>query len=91
MGDLARALQARWGEIDLAKKPWTSRTARMKKNHKHVAPLPSLALAILEQQAKVRAGDAVFPGPRCSPLNYSPCQSSRRDRKPHGTRPAARL
>jgi integrase len=67
----SEALKARWGEIDLAKKSWTIPAARMKNNRKHVVPLSSLALAILERQARVRSGDAVFPGSGGAPLSYN--------------------
>ena len=74
----SEALNARWDEIDLGKKLWTVPPSRMKSNRKHVAPLSSLALAVLERQAKVRAGGAVFPGPHSSPLNYTSFASAPR-------------
>lgn len=67
----SEALQARWGEIDLGKGLWTVPAERMKTSRKHVAPLSSLALAALDRQAKVRMGDAVFPGAAGAPLSYN--------------------
>jgi integrase len=67
----SEALQARWSEIDIDRKLWTVPASRMKNNRKHVAPLSSIALEILERQAKVRMGDAVFPGPHGTPLAYN--------------------
>jgi integrase len=60
----SEALKARWDEIDLVQKLWTIPAARMKNDKPHAVPLSSIALAALERQACVRAGDAVFPGPR---------------------------
>jgi integrase len=69
------ALKAKWSEIDLDKKLWTVPATRMKgkkgRSKEHVVPLSSIALAVLEWQAKRRAGDAVFPGASGSPLSYS--------------------
>jgi integrase len=69
------ALKAQWSEIDLEKKLWTVPAARMKgvkgAGKEHVVPLSSLALEVLEWQAKRRTGDAVFPGLSCSPLSYT--------------------
>ena len=67
----SEALKARWGEIDLNKRLWTIPAARMKSNREHVVPLSSLALAILERQAKVRSDDSVFPGSGGAPLSYN--------------------
>jgi integrase len=66
------ALKARWDEIDLNKKLRTIPASRMKNNRKHVAPLSLLALAVLERQSKVRAGDAVFPGRAASRSTTTP-------------------
>jgi integrase len=67
----SEALGAKWSEIELDKATWTVPAARMKGARAHVAPLSSIALAILDRQARVRTGDAVFPGPSGSPLAYS--------------------
>jgi integrase len=65
------ALGAQWSEVDLERKLWTVPAARMKGGKAHVAPLSSLALAILERQAGRRTGDAIFPGRSGSPLAYA--------------------
>jgi integrase len=65
------ALKAEWSEIDLAKKLWTVPAAKMKGGKAHVVPLSSVALAVLDRQARVRTGDAVFPGLSGSPLSYT--------------------
>ena len=67
----SEALRARWDEIDLDKGLWSIPASRMKNNRKHVAPLSSLALAVLKRQAKVRVGDAVFPRVSGAPLSYT--------------------
>jgi integrase len=67
----SEALQARWSEIDLDKKLWSVPAERMKTTRKHAVPLSSIALAVLERQAKMRMGDAVFPGPHRAPLAYN--------------------
>lgn len=55
---------ARWVEINLAEKLWTIPAERMKAGKEHRAPLSTRALAILEELAKVRECDFVFPGCR---------------------------
>jgi integrase len=65
------ALKAQWSEVDLHKKLWTVPAARMKGGKAHIVPLSSVALAVLERQARVRTGDAVFPGLSGSPLSYT--------------------
>jgi integrase len=67
----SEALNARWAEIDLDKGLWTIPGARMKSARAHNVPLSAIALAVLERQATVRAGDAVFPGASASPLSYN--------------------
>ena len=42
----------------------------MKGNKPHIVPLSSLALAVLERQARVRVSDAVFPGRASAPISY---------------------
>ena len=64
----SEALEARWQEVNLDKKLWTLPAARTKSSREHVAPLNSIALAVLERQARVRSGDAVFGGRSGSPL-----------------------
>jgi integrase len=65
------ALKAQWSEIDLAKKLWVVPAVRMKGGEEHVVPLSSIALAVLDRQAQVKTGDAVFPGISGSPLSYT--------------------
>jgi integrase len=67
----SEALKARWDEINPVKKLRTIPASRMKNNREHAAPLSSVALAVLERQAKVRVSDAVFPGLDGAPLNYT--------------------
>jgi integrase len=55
---------ARWEEINLAEKLWTVPGERMKAGKEHRVPLSAPALAILEDLAKVREGEFVFPGAR---------------------------
>jgi integrase len=65
------ALKAQWNEIDLDKKLWTVPAARMKGSKEHVVPLSPVALVVLERQARVGTGDAVFAGLSGSPLSYT--------------------
>jgi integrase len=62
-------LGARWDQIDLDKKLWMNPVSKTGKLLP--VPLSPIALAILERQAQVRTGDAVFPGRDCSPGCYS--------------------
>ena len=55
---------ARWEEINLAERLWTIPAERMKAGKEHRVPLSAPALAILENLAKVREGEFVFPGGR---------------------------
>src|SRR5262249_47665523 len=64
------ALRADWSEINLVKKLWTVPKERMKAHRTHVAPLNSIALAILDQQARIGTTGAVFPGLKKKPLSY---------------------
>jgi integrase len=54
----------RWEEINLAEKLWTIPAERMKAGKEHRVPLSARALAIVEELAKVRESDFVFPGGR---------------------------
>jgi integrase len=67
----SEALNARWDEIDLAKKLWTVPKERAKTEKDHVVPLSHLAIEVLARQAQVRTGEAVFPGRSGSPVGYS--------------------
>src|SRR6476660_7184035 len=63
----------------------------MKSERKHIVPLSTTAIAILERQAHVRTGDAVFPGPSGSPLSYNsfataPTKAGINAACPHGWR-----
>jgi integrase len=53
---------ARFTEFDLEKKLWTVPGARMKGHREHRVPLCERAAVIVEELAKVRQGDLVFPG-----------------------------
>jgi integrase len=63
---LGEALNAEWGEIDVAAKIWTVPANRMKSGREHRVPLSPAAVAVLEQMAGIRKGDSnyVFPGAR---------------------------
>jgi integrase len=53
---------ARWDEVDLDEATWTIPAARMKAGKEHRVSLSERAVAIINELAKVRAGDFVFPG-----------------------------
>ncbi len=55
---------ARWEEVDLAEKLWTIPADRMKAGKEHHVPLSAPAIAILDELAKIREGEFVFPGGR---------------------------
>jgi integrase len=55
-------LGMRWSEIDLDKKIWTVPANRMKAGREHRVPLSPRAVAILDNLAKTRTGEFVFPG-----------------------------
>jgi integrase len=65
----SEALNARWEEIDLAKRLWTCLGERMKASKDHIVPLSDVALAVLKRQ--VRTGDYVFPGRGSGAMSYS--------------------
>jgi integrase len=56
------AIGARWEEINFAERLWAVPSGRMKAGKEHRIPLSDAALAILEELAKLRHGDSVFPG-----------------------------
>ena len=59
------ARAARWGEIDLENKTWSTPTGRMKSNREHRVPLSDQALDILEKAGVLRdKSGLVFPSPR---------------------------
>jgi integrase len=73
----SEALRAAWAEIDLNKKLWIIPGTRTKTAKVHIVPLSEAALAVLEQQAAVRANDYVFPGQLPNkPLSYDPFSKS---------------
>lgn len=55
-------LGARWSEMDLDKRIWTVPANRMKAGREHRVPLSIRTVSILEQLAKLKVGDYVFPG-----------------------------
>jgi integrase len=57
-------LGARWDELNLEAKTWTVPAERTKRMRAHVVPLSAGALEILEEMAKIRCSDLVFPGKR---------------------------
>jgi integrase len=67
----SEALNSKWSEIDLDKRLWTLSPERMKSSKQHIVPLSAAALEVLDRQARVRTGDAVFPGGSGSPLSYN--------------------
>ncbi len=52
--------EARWSEIDLARKLWTIPAERMKAEAAHVVPLSDDVIAILESLPRFKRGDHVF-------------------------------
>jgi integrase len=52
--------EARWSEIDLARKLWTIPAERMKADAAHVVPLSDDVVAILESLPRFKKGDHVF-------------------------------
>ena len=67
----SEALHTRWDEIDLDKKLWVLPPSKTKNAKTHVAPLPSVALEVLEQRREVRTGDLVFAGRGALAVGYS--------------------
>jgi integrase len=62
---------ARWAEINTAEKVWTIPPHRMKSGRGHRVPLSSRAVEILEEIAKARTSEFVFPSPRGNrPLSH---------------------
>ena len=53
---------ATWPEIDLAENVWTVPAIRMKAGKAHRVPLSDRAIAVLEEQARLRINEFVFPG-----------------------------
>lgn len=55
---------AKWAEFDLERKTWTIPAERMKAHREHRVPLSDRAIAIIEEMAKGRHSEYVFPGAR---------------------------
>jgi integrase len=70
-------LGARWDQIDFDKKLWVNPVSKTGKLLP--VPLSPIALAILERQAQVRTGDAVFPGRGGSPVGYATFSAAARN------------
>jgi hypothetical protein len=60
----ARALGARWDEMDLAAREWTLPAKRIKGGVKHCVPLNTRAVAIIEEMLAIKRSEFVFPGTR---------------------------
>jgi integrase len=56
------AIGAQWREFDLDAKLWTVPAERMKAKKEHRVPLSPRAVKLLEELAKIRVGEYVFPG-----------------------------
>ena len=87
----SEALGARWEQIDFGKLLWTKPPELMKAGVEHVVPLSSAALEILEHQARVRTGNAIFPGRGGSSISYAsfftaPVKAGIAAQTPHGWR-----
>jgi integrase len=52
--------EARWSEIDLAKKIWTIPVERTKADAAHIVPLSDDAIAILNSLPRFKSGDCLF-------------------------------
>lgn len=55
---------ARWSEINLAAKVWVIPPQRMKAGREHRVPLSDRAIEIIEELARAKTGNVVFPSPR---------------------------
>lgn len=53
-------IAAKWPEIDLERRLWTSPAENMKMPYPHRVPLPRQAVALLREQLAARRGDFVF-------------------------------
>ena len=67
----SEALSARWDEVDWDKRLLVIPPARMKGKRTHIVPLSAAALEVLERQARIRSGDAIFPSGSGSAPSYS--------------------
>jgi integrase len=66
----SEALNAQWNEVDVTQKLWVLSPQRMKSAKAHTVPLSSVALEIVDRQARVRTGHAIFPGGSGSAISY---------------------
>ena len=88
-------LGAKFDEIDLKTRLWTVPADRMKAGREHKVPLPSRAIAIVKEMAKLRLSEFVFPGAkRGKPLSDMALLMMLRDLAPgittHGFRSSFR-
>jgi integrase len=58
----SEALGALWEEIDLDHRTWAIKPERMKNGREHRIPLSPRAVVILEEMAKIKLNEFVFPG-----------------------------
>jgi len=58
----SEALGAMWKEIDFKHRIWTIKPERMKSGREHRIPLSPRAVVILEEMAKIKLNEFVFPG-----------------------------
>jgi integrase len=63
-GRTSEVLCAKWDEINLGERLWTVPGERMKTGREHRVPLSGRATEILENMAKIRTSDCIFPGAR---------------------------
>jgi integrase len=55
-------LGARWDEINIEEKVWTTPAVRMKAGREHRVPLSDRTVSILKELEKAKTSDLVFPG-----------------------------
>jgi integrase len=79
-GRTSEVIEARWTEIDSAKRVWTVPGVRMKAGKEHRVPLSDAAMAVLETQRRNAMNEFVFPGarPGCPLSNMALLQLLRR-------------
>jgi integrase len=52
------------GEVDFERRLWVSPGVKMKSGKSHTVPLSDAAIELLDRQATVATGDAIFPRTR---------------------------
>ena len=88
----SETLNARWSEIDVAKKTWTIPADRMKAEVEHRVPLTDASLSIIKAQREVTQNEFVFAGAKPKmPLSNMAClallrRMKRTDLTVHGFR-----